>query len=61
MAEQMLAVAPEVLVNYKKLLDEGFSRPAGEALASERTTATAANAHADRTAIPGRWRAQARK
>ena len=61
MAEQMLAVVPEVLVNYKKLLDESFSRPAGEALVNERAAAIAANAHVDRAAIPGRWRAQSRK
>ena len=36
MAEAMLAVVPEVLVKYKKLLDESFSRPAGEALVNER-------------------------
>jgi enoyl-CoA hydratase len=61
MAEAMLAVVPEVLVKYKKLLDESFSRPAGEALVNERATATEANAQIDRAAIPGRWRAQARK
>jgi enoyl-CoA hydratase len=61
MAEQMLAVVPEVLVNYKKLLDESFARPAGEALVNERMAAIKANAHVDRTAIPGRWRAQVRK
>jgi len=55
MAEQMLAVVPEILVKYKKLLDTGFGRPAGEALVSERATATAANATVDRAAIPGRW------
>jgi len=61
MAEAMLAVVPEVLVKYKKLLDESFSRPAGEALVNERAKATEANAQIDRAAIPGRWRAQARK
>jgi enoyl-CoA hydratase len=61
MAEQMLAVVPEVLVEYKKLLDESFSRPAGEALVRERAAATQANAQIDRAAIPGRWRAPARK
>ena len=61
MAEEMLAVVPEVLVNYKKLLDQSFSHPAGAALVSERATATDANAHVDRAAIPGRWRAPARK
>jgi len=61
MAEEMLAVVPEVLVKYKKVLDESFSRPAGEALVSERATATEANAQIDRAAIPGRWRTQARK
>jgi enoyl-CoA hydratase len=61
MAEEMLAVVPEVLVKYKKLLDDSFSRPAGEALVNERATATEANAQIDRAAIPGRWRAQARK
>jgi len=55
MAEQMLAVVPETLVKYKKLLDAGFGRPAGEALVSERAAATAANATVDRAAIPGRW------
>jgi len=60
MAEEMLAV-PEVLVKYKKLLDQSFSHPAGKALVSERATATDANAHVDRAAIPGRWRAPARK
>jgi enoyl-CoA hydratase len=55
MAEQMLAVVPEILVNYKKLLDTGFGRPAGEALVSERATATATNGTVDRAAIPGRW------
>ena len=61
MAEEMLAVVPEVLVNYKKLLDQSFSHPAGAALVSERATATDANAHVDRAAIPGRWRAPPRK
>jgi len=55
MAEQMLAVVPEILVKYKKLLDTGFGRPAGEALVSERATATATNGTVDRAAIPGRW------
>ncbi len=55
MAEQMLAVVPEILVKYKLLLDAGFARPAGEAHVSERATATAANATVDRAAIPGRW------
>ncbi len=56
MAEEMLAVVPEILVAYKKLLDRSFSRPADEALASERAAATEANAKVDRAAIPGRWR-----
>jgi len=55
MAEQMLAVVPETLVKYKKLLDSSFGRPADEALVSERAAATAANATVDRAAIPGRW------
>ncbi len=55
MAQQMLAVVPEILVKYKKLLDAGFGRPAGEALVSERAAAMAANATVDRAAIPGRW------
>ena len=55
MAEQILAVVPEILVKYKKLLDAGFERPAGEALVSERAVATATNATVDRAAIPGRW------
>jgi len=61
MAEQMLAVVPETLVHYKKLLDSSFGRPADEALISERAIATATNAAVDRTAIPGRWRGKARK
>jgi enoyl-CoA hydratase len=60
MAEAMLAVVPEVLPKYKKLLDASFSRPAAEALVSERTAATEGNAQVDRAAIPGRWRARAR-
>jgi len=55
MAEQMLAVVPEILVKYKKLLDAGFGRPTGEAFVSERAAATATNATVDRAAIPGRW------
>ena len=55
MAEQMLAVVPETLVKYKKLLDTSFARPADEALASERAVATETNATVDRAAIPGRW------
>jgi enoyl-CoA hydratase/carnithine racemase len=55
MAEQMLAAVPEILVQYKKLLDTGFGRPAGEALVSERAAATETNAKVDRAAIPGRW------
>ena len=55
MAEQMLAVVPETLVKYKKLLDSSFGRPADEALVRERAAATAANATVDRAAIPGRW------
>jgi len=55
MAEQMLAVVPEILVKYKKLLDSGFGKPAGEALVSERAAATETNATVDRAAIPGRW------
>jgi enoyl-CoA hydratase len=55
MAEQMLAVVPEILVKYKTLLDSSFAHPADEALVSERAAATAANAIVDRAAIPGRW------
>ena len=61
MAEEMLAVVPEVLVKYKKLLEESFSHPAGEALVNERAAATAANARIDHAAIPGRWRTGARE
>ncbi len=61
MAEQMLAAVPEILVKYKKLLESSFSRPAEEALVSERAAATEANAKVDRAAIPGRWGAKARK
>ncbi len=60
MAEQMLAVVPETLVKYKKLLDSSFGRPADEALVRERAAATAANATVDRAAIPGRWGARPR-
>ena len=55
MAQQMLAVVPEILPQYKKLLDASFSRPVDEALVSERAAATETNAKVDRTAIPGRW------
>ena len=55
MAQEMLAVVLEILPQYKKLLDASFSRPAGEALLSERAAATETNAKVDRTAIPGRW------
>jgi len=55
MAREMLAVVPEILVQYKKLLDASFSRPVGEALVSERAAAMEANAKVDRAAIPGRW------
>jgi enoyl-CoA hydratase len=61
MAEEMLAVVPEILVKYKKLLDSSFGRPADEALVKERAAATAANATVDRGAIPGRWGAKTRK
>lgn len=61
MAEAMLAVVPEILVKYKKLLDSSFGRPAAEALVSERAAATEANATVDRAAIPGRWGAKTRK
>jgi enoyl-CoA hydratase len=61
MAEAMLAVVPEILVKYKKLLDSSFGRPATEALVSERAAATEANATVDRAAIPGRWGAKTRK
>ena len=60
MAEEMLAVVPDILVNYKKLLERGFGRPAEEALVSERAAATEANAKVDRAAIPGRWGSKAR-
>jgi len=46
---------PEILPQYKKLLDASFSRPVDEALVSERAAATETNAKVDRTAIPGRW------
>jgi enoyl-CoA hydratase len=55
MAEQMLATVPDILVKYKTLLEDGFGRPAAEALLSERAAATATNATLDRAAIPGRW------
>jgi len=55
MAQEMLAVVPEILPQYKKLLDASFSRPVDEALISERAAATKTNAKVDRTAIPGRW------
>ncbi|HML08228.1 MAG TPA: enoyl-CoA hydratase [Xanthobacteraceae bacterium] len=55
MAEEILAVVPEMLVQYKKLFEEIFGLPTEEALAHERAVATATNAKADRTAIPDRW------
>jgi enoyl-CoA hydratase len=55
MAQEMLAVVPEILPQYKKLLERSFSHPAGEALRSERAAATETNAKVDRAAIPGRW------
>jgi enoyl-CoA hydratase len=61
MAEEMLATVPEILVKYKKLLEDSFSRPAEEALVSERAAATEANAKINRTAIPGRWGTKTRK
>ena len=61
MAQEMLAVVPDILVKYKKLLEGSFNHPAGEALISERAAAAAANATADRAAIPGRWRSKTPK
>jgi len=55
MAEQMLAAVPEILVQYKKLLEANFGRAAAEALVSERAAAAVANAKIDHAAIPGRW------
>jgi enoyl-CoA hydratase len=61
MAEEMLAVVPDILVKYKKLLESSFSRPADEALVSERAAAAEANVKVDRAAIPGRWSPKTRK
>ena len=60
MAQEMLAVVPEILVKYKQLLESSFGRPAEEALVRERAAAAEANATVDRAAIPGRWSAKTR-
>jgi enoyl-CoA hydratase len=43
LAADMLSVIPSMLVNYKKVIDQGFAQPFGEAMATESRVARAAN------------------
>jgi enoyl-CoA hydratase len=44
LAKDMLSVLPEMLVRYKKLIDEGYARSFGEGMALELGTSKTANA-----------------
>lgn len=55
LAEQMLAGVPATLVAYKRLIDDGYELPLGEALASERETARINNGRVGHDAIASRW------
>jgi enoyl-CoA hydratase len=65
LAEDMLSVIPEMLVNYKGVIDEGFAQSFGDGMATEQRRARAANAavspeevEARRAAIQARGKSQ---
>jgi len=43
LADDMLSLVPEMLVNYKALIDEGFAQDFGTAMRTEQTRSTEAN------------------
>lgn len=43
LADDMLSLVPEALAGYKKLIDQGYGEPFGEALLTEREFSSAAN------------------
>lgn len=55
LAEQMLAGVPETLVAYKRLIDDGYKLPMGEALVRERDSARTSNSRVGHDAIASRW------
>ena len=57
LAKDMLSLDPAMLLSYKRLLDEGYALPFGEAMALESTVAVAHNAALDPAAIEERRRA----
>jgi enoyl-CoA hydratase len=65
LAQDMLSVIPEMLVNYKNVIDEGFAQSFGDGMATEQRKARAANGtvspeevEARRAAIQARGKAQ---
>jgi enoyl-CoA hydratase len=65
LAQDMLSVIPEMLVNYKRVIDEGFAQSFGDGMATEQRMARAANGtvspeevEARRAAIQARGKAQ---
>lgn len=65
LAQDMLSVIPEMLISYKRVIDEGFAQSFGDAMETEARTARAANAavspeevEARREAIRSRGKAQ---
>jgi len=57
LARDMLSVIPSMLVGYKRLIDEGYARSFGEALALERERGREANASVTAGQIEDRRRA----
>ena len=54
LAQSMLSTVPETLLGYKRLINEGLALPLGQALALEASTALAAAAKTDPTALEQR-------
>lgn len=54
LAEDMLSVLPECLTAYKKLIDDGFAQPFGEAMRTERRISGEANRNVAAAAIEAR-------
>ncbi len=54
LARDMLGAIPEMLVAYKRVIDDGFAQPFGDAMRTERERAMQANAAVDAAALEAR-------
>jgi enoyl-CoA hydratase len=54
LAEDMLSVVPEMLVNYKALIDEGFAETFGDAMATEKRVSNEKNSAVSAEAVESR-------